>query len=131
MERSRKSVYPYRLECRVEAGLYHKLQAILAQSAEKNMSNLLRKILEQRKIKMVYRNESLDQLMEKLSTLEIQVQRIGVNINQITRDYHQSKSIASKMLKVMKIEAALRSLNSNLSEFKKEAKPIIDKWLQE
>lgn len=80
---------------------------------------------------MVYRNESLDQLMEKLSTLEIQVQRIGVNINQITRDYHQSKSIASKMLKVMKIEAALRSLNSNLSEFKKEAKPIIDKWLQE
>lgn len=131
MKRSRKSVYPYRLECRVEAGLYHKLQAILAQSAEKNMSNLLRKILEQRKIKMVYRNESLDQLMEKLSTLEIQVQRIGVNINQITRDYHQSKSIASKMLKVMKIEAALRSLNSNLSEFKVEAKPIIDKWLQE
>lgn len=127
----RKSAYPYRLECRVDPVLYHKLQGILAQSSEGNMSNLLRKILGEKRIRMVYRSESLDQLMEKLASLEIQVQRIGININQITREYHQSNGIASKMLKVIKVESALESLNKNLTDFKKEAKPLLDKWLQE
>ncbi|PSL42835.1 mobilization protein MobC [Chitinophaga niastensis] len=75
----------YHLQTKVDISKYTELQNLLSQSANTDMSTLLRDILHNRVIKTVCHDQSLDILMEELAAIRSEIKSIGVNINQITR----------------------------------------------
>lgn len=81
-------VLKHRLETRVNATTYQRLLAIMTNTREKEMSSLLRDILNNRPIKVYTHDKSLDMIMEELSALRLQIKAIGVNINQITKYFN-------------------------------------------
>ncbi len=75
----------YRIETRVTTKKYQELQRILSQNPHKDMSGLLRDILNDRPVKIFIHDQTLDNLMEELAKLRMEMKSIGININQITR----------------------------------------------
>ncbi|MGN8035646.1 plasmid mobilization relaxosome protein MobC [Chitinophaga sp. 22321] len=89
----RKKINPenelkHHLQTKVTTAKYNQLLALLNQTADKDMSSLVRDILNNRVIKTVTHDQSLDMLMEELSTIRAEIKAIGVNINQITRFFN-------------------------------------------
>jgi hypothetical protein len=78
----------YKLETRVNKKTYQDLQRILSQNPNKDMSSLVRDILNNRPIKIFTRDLTLDNLMEELAKLRTEIRAIGININQITRRFN-------------------------------------------
>lgn len=52
------------------------------------MSSLIRDILHNRKVKIVVKDVTFDNIMEELARLRTEIRAIGVNINQITRHFN-------------------------------------------
>lgn len=66
-----------------------RLESMLSKSAYcQTLSELVRDILFKRKLTINTRSESLDQLRFELGTVRSELNKIGVNINQITHYFH-------------------------------------------
>ena len=83
-----KDALKYRVETRVNATTFKKLEAIVQKTQDKEMSGLLRDILTNRPIQVITYDKGLDIIMEELSLLRVQIRAIGININQITRYFN-------------------------------------------
>lgn len=75
----------FRVETRVDEKRYTELQALLARTINKDMSSLVRDILNNRVVRTYTYDRSLDVVMEELAALRAEIRAIGININQITR----------------------------------------------
>lgn len=81
--------YPIRKTIRFSKEEVLKLEKLLESSAYcQTISELVRDILFKRKLTVNSRNESLDQLRFELGILRTELNKIGVNINQITHHFH-------------------------------------------
>ena len=70
---------------RVNEKTFSRLQDLLKNQPNKDVSTLVRDILNNRPIKLVTYDRSLDIVMEELSALRSEIRAIGININQIAR----------------------------------------------
>ena len=78
----------YRLTTHVNEKKYLELRQLLLQSPKMDMSMLIRHILENRKVRIYVHDETLDRWLEELSRVRAEIRAIGVNINQITKQFH-------------------------------------------
>ena len=95
------------------------------------MSSLVRKILNNRPIRVYTRDLTLDNLMEELARLRTEIRAIGVNINQMTKLFNtypepQRKLLYAKLAfnEYLKIESKTDQLLTIISKLAK-------KWLSE
>lgn len=89
-------VLKYQVKTRVAEPTFNKLQKILEQQPQLDMSSLVRSILENRHIRVFTHDRSLDILMEELAALRAEIKAIGININQITRLFNTYPSVKQK-----------------------------------
>ena len=82
---SEEMALQHEIKTRVNAEKFRELQRILSQNPNKDMSGLVRDILDNRPIKIFTRDITLDNLMEELANLRTEIRAIGININQITK----------------------------------------------
>jgi hypothetical protein len=78
----------YKLTTRVNVQKYEELRRLLDRNSKLDMSGLIRSILNNRPVKVIVKDRSLDNLMEELARLRGEIRSIGVNINQITRHFN-------------------------------------------
>jgi hypothetical protein len=76
------------IQTRVNDETYQKLNTIIANNPQLGMSRLLRDVLNNKKITVFTKDQTLDNLMEELARLRTEIRAIGVNINQITRYFN-------------------------------------------
>jgi hypothetical protein len=88
----------HKLCTRVNDQKMQELQTILGKNPKMGMSDLLREILYNRKIKIYVKDGTLDNVMEELSRLRTEIRAIGVNINQITRHFNTYPAPQQKVL---------------------------------
>lgn len=75
---------------RVRQQEYEKLVQLARQSDCRSVAEVVRRILENRRILVFHKDTSLDGVVEELAGIREELRAIGVNINQITRHFNAS-----------------------------------------
>lgn len=123
-----------RLSCRVHTRItkekYDELTALLGQSRSLHShSELLRYILDHKKIVTEAHDNSLDMVMRELSGIRKELQAIGVNINQVTRTFHQTDLPDSKLFQAEEIARLYQQTDLKVSELFSIIAKFSETWL--
>lgn len=122
----------YRVHVRLTKEKYEELCAILQQARGiKSLSQLLRYILDNKKIIAERYDSSLDKVMEQLSGIRKELQAIGNNINQVTRSLHIDQSQEGRLLKAMEIVKLYQQTDQKVTELFTLIASMSEKWLPE
>lgn len=124
------------LDCKVHSRLtkdeFQRLNDLLDSSANvKTMSDLIRRILNNRHVIVYTRDKSLDEIISEITKLRKEINRIGTNFNQtvkILNTYKGSNILKSEVQEILQTVNDINNVNQNLLfHFDKAGK----KWLQE
>ncbi|WP_188938306.1 plasmid mobilization protein [Puia dinghuensis] len=116
---------------RIDDTKYNELKTLLDGNEPNAMSRLLRDILYNEPVTVYAKDPSLDIVMEELGRLRAEIKAIGVNINQITRQFNtypepQRKALYAKM--AFKEHLALQPKITQLLEIISQ---LAKRWLSE
>jgi hypothetical protein len=119
----------YKLTTKVNEQTYRKLEALLKQDPLNDMSSLVRTILENRPVRIFMRDLTAADIVEELAQLRTEIRHIGININQITKQFnsypeHQRKVYFAKLAleKYLTLESKIDDLIIIMSQ-------KVEKWL--
>src|ERR1700744_4122482 len=108
---------PCRIHTRLTQEKFDELTDLLKRSRSlHSKSELVRYILENRKIVTVNYDASLDKVMEELSTIRKELQAIGININQVTRQFHMQDSSEGRLIKALEITQLFQQTDLKITE---------------
>jgi len=90
--------YPIRKTVRFTPTEVEKLESLLSRSAYcQTLSELIREILFKGTLTLNTRNESLEKTRNELGILRKELNKIGVNINQITHFFHMQADLKERL----------------------------------
>lgn len=108
---------PLWLTVRISEEENRKLKALLQDAAYcQTISEVVRDILFQRKLTLIYRIESIEGLRVELGILRSELNKIGVNINQITHYFHLQSSTEEKRFFAKEILPHFKLLDSKMEQ---------------
>lgn len=119
----------YRVFTRISKEKYRELTAMLQSSRCKTVSELLRHILENRKIVVEHYDSSMDKAMEQLSGIRKELHAIGININQLTRYFHGAKTAEARLYNAMEITKLYQQADLKISELFNVVEKLSLLWL--
>ena len=88
MSSMEKEILKHEIKTRVNDARFKQLNEMLEKSECQTMSELVRHILNNRPVTLLHRDKSTDLLVEELSAIRKELRSMGVNINQITRQFN-------------------------------------------
>jgi hypothetical protein len=121
----------HEIKTRVNAEKFQALQRILSQNPHKDMSSLVRDILEDRPVKIFTRDLTLDNLMEELAKLRTEIRAIGININQITRKFNTYPEPRRKEFYAKTAFAEYQAIEPKIDELLTIISKLAKRWLSE
>src|SRR5688500_11612523 len=107
-------VLSFKVHARLKPEKYHALSELLKQTRYGSMSELIRRILEDRKVRIITYDASLDKVMESLCAIEKDLKAIGVNINQITRQFNSSTSESARILQSLQVSSEYKKVGDKV-----------------
>ena len=72
----------------------------------------------------------MDAHLELLAGIEKELNAIGVNINQITRSFHNAETPNQKMINALKIEEQYRKVGDRVDKLLAIVSELAKKWLK-
>lgn len=124
-------VLSFKVHARLKPEKYYALNELLKQTRYGSMSELIRRILEDRKVRIVTYDASLDAVMESLCAIEKDLKAIGVNINQITRQFNSSTSESARILQSLQVSNEYKKVGAKMDAIQILISKLVSKWLQE
>ena len=116
---------------RLDNEKYQELEKILRHPPQYGMSDLLRRILENRRIKIFVSDPAIDPLLQELREIRAKIKRAGIEINQYTKNFHSFPGLGQKQFYaklVFQRYAGLASLFDRLTEI---SQLFGKRWLSE
>lgn len=115
---------------RVTKSEFERLERLAAESNCRTIGEVARKILSNEKILLFHRDISMNGPMEELALIRKELKAIGVNINQQTRYFHNSRSDAQRSFHAMKTGEAHKKLEPKIEELLLTVNRLAERWLQ-
>lgn len=119
------------IRTRIADKKYKEILTLIEKTKDESMSGAIRKILENRPIRILVHDDTTDALLEELAALRGEIKAIGVNINQITRYFNTYPEDSRKqffakigLAKFIEMENKVDHLTGMISE-------LCAKWLSE
>lgn len=131
MRKGNKGKLEHKVFSRLASERYDELNAMLKSSRHRTMSSLIRDILMNRKILIETYDPSLDKVMEELCGIRKELQAIGININQVTRRFHNEKLPGEQMNSALEIAKLYQQTDLKVSELFSVIAKLSEKWLPE
>lgn len=128
---SARSDYKKTVIARISEQRYDELGELLGRSRLRTMSELLRDILDNRKITLEYYDNTLDKVMLELSEIRRELQSIGVNINQVTKRFHVQQWPEAMLINAGEIAELYQQVNLRMQKLFDVIDQIARKWLPE
>lgn len=129
--RERKKELEHRITFRLSREELQRLDALLAKSTCNTQSELIRKMLFKGKVTLITYDRSLDTVMEMLSGIRTELHAIGININQVTRRFHQEKLPEARFIRVLEIQDLNKDTGKKVKELLELIGKLSGRWLQE
>jgi len=110
---------------------FSKLEKIRLESDTKTIGEVVRKILNNRPIRLLHKDISMNQPMEEMSLIRKEIKSIGVNINQQTYRFHVSQSDTERAFHANKTAETYKSIEPKVDRLLSIISKLAEKWLQE
>lgn len=123
--------FPRRVEGRISESRYQELLGVLEKDSSLTMSELIRRILQNQPIRIQVKERGVSDLMEILISIEGQLKKIGVNLNQVVKSFHGNSSSIEKFLLGKKLLAFQHNLDKELKLLDGVLAKIQMRWLSE
>ncbi|WP_289029266.1 plasmid mobilization relaxosome protein MobC [uncultured Algoriphagus sp.] len=123
--------FPRRVEGRISESRFQELKAILDRDPSLSMSELIRRILQGQPIRIQVQERGLSNIMERLISVESELKKIGVNLNQVVKAFHGNYSSIQKFLLAKKLLDFRKSLEIELKKMEDILGKLQVKWLSE
>ncbi|WP_051315233.1 plasmid mobilization relaxosome protein MobC [Algoriphagus terrigena] len=128
--KKRTVAYPVRKTVRFTPPEIERLEDLLRKASDcQNLSELVREILFRKKLTVNTRDESKEQLWIELGLIRTEMNRIGVNINQITHFFHVQAEPAERAFFIRELlphlESVTRLLRDLGSKIEKAGSPRV------
>ncbi|HYF69953.1 MAG TPA: plasmid mobilization relaxosome protein MobC [Ohtaekwangia sp.] len=120
----------HEIKTRVNDQRFQALSDLLDRSRFHSMSEMIRDILDNRPIKVLVHDDSLEQYMEVLSAIQKELRSIGININQVTRHFNSSSAETQKMFHSMRIAEQYNQVGIRVDQVLSIISEIAKQWLQ-
>lgn len=115
--KKRSSTYSVRKTVRFSASEIERLKALLCKSSDcQNLSELVRELVFKKKLRVDVRDVSKEQLLVEFGLIRAEMNRIGVNINQITHFFHMQASPAERDYFVRELLPHLELMEKQLQD---------------
>lgn len=114
---------------RVTEKVFQKLEKLMKESGCQSIGEVARMILSDQPIKCFYVDVSMNGPMEQLALIRKELKAIGININQQTRYFHQSRSEAQKSFYVLKTAELYGQVGEKTEELLRIVNALALKWL--
>ncbi len=131
MTREKSERLEHKIFTRVGRKKYDELLLLLRNSDCRTISALLRSILEHQKIIIYTYDNTLDKTMEELSGIRKELLTIGVNINQVTRKFHQADLNEEQLTIAREILKGFQDTESKINRLFELINNLSEKWLPE
>jgi len=119
------------VEGRISESRFQELKAILDRDPSLSMSELIRRILQGQPIRIQVQERGLSNIMERLISVESELKKIGVNLNQVVKAFHGNSSSIQKFLLAKKLLDFRKSLEIELKKMEDILGKLQVKWLSE
>jgi len=123
--------YPRRIEGRISERRYQELLALLDRDSRLTMSELIRKILKKQPVTIRVKSSEMSEVLESLTGIHSQLHKIGINLNQVVKEYHGSNSSITKLLLGKKLHQEQLRIVAILEQLKSILSQLQLKWLSE
>ncbi len=115
---------------RINDKTYQRLQSILEKSNCHTIGELARKILSNERIIVYHSDKSLEAPVQQLIMIREELRSIGVNINQITHQFHVADSRQQRMVHALKVGEEYSKVGEKVDELIKMVAELGQIWLQ-
>lgn len=99
---NQEEILSHSIIVRVTRGTYDRMEELRKESYYTSIAEVVRRILSNRKIKLFYKDISMDGPMEEMALIRKELKAIGININQLTRSFNQDKTGTHKAFYLIK-----------------------------
>lgn len=115
---------------RITETTFNKLEKMQVESGSASVADVVRRILSNRKIKLLHQDNSLNAPMEELALIRKELKAIGININQITRTFNQDKAETHRAFYVMKVADLYKNVDERVDKLLVIISQLAETWLQ-
>lgn len=110
--------------------VYKRLDQVKSISDCQTIGELARRILSKEKITTYHRDVSLDAPLEELVKIRKEINAIGVNINQITHQFHLTDDPKQRVFQALKIADEYKKVGARIDRLMTMISYLGRKWLQ-
>ena len=119
------------VSARIDPEKYKELENILRYPPQYGMSDLLRRILENRRIKIFISDPALDPLLQELAEIRAKIKTAGIEINQYTKSFHSLPGLVQKQFYAKLVFKRYAGLASHFDRLTEMAQIFGKRWLSE
>lgn len=119
------------LSVRLTTDEYHKLKELRDRTPNYSSGELVRRILSNRPVRVRIADTRYDPIMEELAVLRRELRSIGVNINQVTRNFNEDKAGPRKIYHYEKIGQLYRDADLRMQKLLALISALAERWLRE
>jgi len=127
----RPKIFTHALHTKVSDSTYLKLCHLLDQNPGNDMSNLVRTILNKGKVRVFTRDQTIDIIVEELARHRTEIKRIGININQITKQFNSYPEPHRKALYAKIAFEQYLAIEPKIDRLLEIVAQLAKKWLSE
>jgi hypothetical protein len=127
---NRDEILEHNLIVRVNSKLLKKLEDLQKNSNCQSIGEVARKILSKEKILCFYKDISMNEPMEELTSIRKELKSIGININQVTKNFNSTSSEAQRGFYVLKTADLYKKVDAKVDRLLTLVSQLTQKWLQ-
>lgn len=115
---------------RLTESQYEKLEKLRDTSKSRSLGEIIRRIIENKPIKLLHKDISMNATMEELSLIRKEIKSIGVNINQQTHRFHSTQNPTEKSFHAVKTAEIYKQIEPKIDRLFLILSKLAIKWLQ-
>ncbi len=115
---------------RVSESTYQKLEKIRVNSDCQTVPEIIRRIIEKEKIIYYHKDASMDAPMEILISIQKELKAIGININQVTRNFNSMAGERQRWYQIKRAAQYYSQVDTKVSLLLTLISQLAKKWLQ-
>jgi len=115
---------------RVTESVFNRLNAFVGNGDCHSIGEVARRVLSQEKILYITKDGSMDHAMEEIVTIRKELNAIGKNINQITRQFHNASGADQRLFHSLKIAKQYSRVGEQVTVLLDRISSLSKIWLQ-
>jgi hypothetical protein len=127
---NQEEVLSHPIIIRVTETVFNRLEELRKDSHYNSIGEVARRILSNRKIKLYYKDISMNGPMEEMALIRKELKAIGININQLTRSFNQGKTGAHKAFFLLKAAEQYQTVGEKVDRLLTLISQLAEQWLQ-